>query len=278
MQIKKENKIIHGLWIGEHLSPVEQLTILSFINHGHNFQLWTYSDSINAPNATILKDANEIIPQADVFCYQHTNQFGHGKGSYAGFSDLFRYKLLLEHGGIWVDMDVTCLKPFDFASPYLFRAHHKNGLVGNIMKCPPNSELMHYCYEQAKTKINSENRDWMLPLAILKNGIIKFNLMHFVQDISNEDSWPKVSKLLTSKKGFNNNWHAIHWMNEEWRRLQISKEQFVEQSLIFELMQMHAIEFTKYDNKLKLLWNTSRVKYGLINLPHQLKSLLNRFK
>ena len=33
-------------------------------------------------------------------------------GSLAAFSNLFRYKLLLERGGWWVDTDVICLRPF----------------------------------------------------------------------------------------------------------------------------------------------------------------------
>ena len=40
--------------------------------------------------------------------------------SYAGFSNYFRYKLLLERGGWWVDLDTVCLKPFDFDDEFVF--------------------------------------------------------------------------------------------------------------------------------------------------------------
>ena len=54
----------------------------------------------------VLMDANQIIPEKDIFT-------AHG-GSYAIFSDWFRWSLLYEKGNFWVDMDVICLKPFVF--------------------------------------------------------------------------------------------------------------------------------------------------------------------
>ncbi|MEZ5009054.1 MAG: DUF4184 family protein [Chitinophagales bacterium] len=271
------NHIIHGLWIGNSLSNVELLTIQSFLDHGHSFQLWTYAIDLNIPRGTILKDANKIIDEKDVFSYHNTNQFGHGKGSYAGFSDLFRYKLLYERGGIWVDMDVTCLKPFDFPEPYLFRAHHKNGLVGNIMKCPKNSDLMLYCYNQAVDQINANNKDWMLPLKILKAGIEQYNLTPYIKNISNKDSWPVVSKLLVHQKVLNKEWYAIHWMNEEWRRLNISKESFLKESTIGDLLNKHKITYSEINKgKYRYTFKFNRLNYSLINLPFQIKGIFKQ--
>lgn len=272
------DKIIHGLWIGSTLHAMEHLTIKSFIKRGHTFVLWTYGEVSNIPNETEIRDANEIIPEDLVFCYTHSNQFGHGKGSYAGFSDLFRYKLLYELGGWWVDMDVTCLKTLHFDGEYVFRYHHKNGLVGNIMKCPPKSDLMLYCYENALEKVTASNTDWMLPLKILKSGISKYHLESYIKDISNYDSWPDVAKMLKQNQNTPDHWYAIHWMNEEWRRLKISKDEFVKGSYIEVLMTGNNIPINTLNRwqALKYQYRIGKVNYSLVNLPFQIKSIFSQ--
>jgi hypothetical protein len=131
----EENKIVHGLWIGKHLSLVELLCLHSFLRQGHEFHLWTYDQlETPVPSGIFIEDASQIIASDEVFAYRNRNQFGHGKGSYAGFSDIFRYRLLYLKGGWWTDMDVVCLSPLDFREPYVFRTHHDFAAVGNIMK------------------------------------------------------------------------------------------------------------------------------------------------
>ncbi len=88
------NKIIQGLWIGDTLSPMEQMSIASFLRHGHEYRLYTYDPISNIPASTTIKDANQILPKDRIF----TLQQGWGKGSYAVFSDMFRYLLLNKRG------------------------------------------------------------------------------------------------------------------------------------------------------------------------------------
>ena len=218
------NHIINGLWIGKELSILENLTIRSFINKGHQFNLWVYDRSAaSLPDGVMIKDANEIIPWEQVFKYRFKNQFGHGQNSYAGFSDIFRYKLLYMEGGWWVDMDVTCLKPFDHEEPYVFRTHHDFRVVGNIIKCPPGSELMERCYEKALSQVNENNRDWNKPIRILNETIEEFDLGKYVREISNADSWFIVRKFIRHEVEIPEHWYAIHWVNEEWRRNKVDK-------------------------------------------------------
>lgn len=266
---------VNGLWIIGPLSALELLTIHSFINNGFTFILWTYDVDtiINAPESTIIKDANEIIPYDEVFVYTTKNKFGHGKGSYAGFSDIFRYKLLYEHGGIWTDMDVTCLKPLAIESDYLFRHHHKAGAVGNIMKCPKNAPIMQWCYEQAKAQVNANNTDWMLPIKILNEGINKFRLNDSIFKISNHDSFPEIIRLLTSNKTIPNNWHFIHWMNEEWRCNSISKNKFIHKSTIARLLSFYGIAYNIYDRLESLGYHlfNNRIAYILRNIINKIR-------
>ena len=238
--MKDDNKIIHGLWIGKDLSPVELLCISSFIANGHEFHLWAYDNiETELPAGVILEKASDIIPKERVFCYRHFNQFGHGKGSYAGFSDIFRYKLLYEKGGWWVDMDVTCLKPFNFNEPYVFRVHQVLPVVGNIMKCPAGSELMKLCYDQAIKQIDENNTDWHKPIQILNDNIKKLGLNDYIKYLSNQDKWSVVRKFLVMDKRIPVDWYAIHWINEEWRRNKLNKNRLYKNSALGNLYEKY---------------------------------------
>src|SRR5258706_1862824 len=102
------NKIVQGLWIGGSLSTMERLSIKSFLANGHAYHLYAYDDVAGVPPGAVVKDGNQILPSSLIFrCKQNK--------SFAAFSDFFRYKLLLEKGGWWVDLDVVCLKFFAFS-------------------------------------------------------------------------------------------------------------------------------------------------------------------
>ena len=259
--MKNKADTIHSLWIGQHLSNIELLTLRSFIAHGHDFHLWVYEKiSTPLPPQVVIRDANEIIPVDKIFRYKYKNQFGHGKGSLGGFSDIFRYKLLYEHGGWWVDMDVTCIKPFDFNEPYVFRTHQKLKVVGNIMKCPTKSELMKLCYEKAIETINEENKDWHKPIQILNDYISVLNLEKYIIEMSNPDSWKLIRRLLNADFIPPENWHAIHWVNEEWRRNGLDKNFFRENSFFGKRMQKYGIE--KSNKKaLQILYEIMKLSY-----------------
>jgi hypothetical protein len=219
-------KKVNSLWIGNKLSNMELLTIRSFIENGYEFYLWTYGKLENElPDSVIICNANEIIPYNEVFVYKSKSQFGNGQGSVAGFSDIFRYKLLYEKGGWWVDMDVTCLRPFDVVSDYFFRYHHELGIVGNVMKTPKNSPLMKLCYEQAKSTINENNSNWYKPIQLLVNNINQLQLNDFVfNGLSNTDEFQKIEKYYFESSEFPEEWCFIHWCNEVLRSYSLSKE------------------------------------------------------
>lgn len=225
VQIKEKN--VHGMWIGTQLSNIELLTINSLKN-GYEFHLWAY-DKIETPlpKEIIIENANEIIPDDKIFIYKNQTQFNTGKGSVAGFSDIFRYKLLYEKGGWWVDMDVTCLKPFDVETDYFFRAHHNLKLVGNVMKAPKGSLLMKQCYEQAALAIDENNQDWHKPIHILIQNVEKFGLENCIyNNISNTDEFYKLESFYFGNDVIPANWCFIHWCNEVLRTYMIDKNKY----------------------------------------------------
>lgn len=266
--MSQENKIVHGLWIGNRLSQLELLCLHSFLFHGHEFHLWTYQPLETAlPAGVIREDANRIIPENEVFAYRNRNQFGHGKGSYAGFSDIFRYKLLLEKGGWWVDMDVLCLSPLDFEEPYIFRTHHDFPVVGNVMKCPAGSPLMKRCYERAVVEVDADNPDWNLPIRILNEGIASLNLTGFIRGFSNQDSWRYIRTLLYRNPKLPEHWKVLHLVNEEWRRNRIDKEAIPRRSYMGKKAETFGILSTAshwavFRNQLRILFPRSTFIQG----------------
>lgn len=236
--IEPESDTINALWIGSRLSPLELLTIHSFLDNGHKFRLWLYDTLENdLPPGVETGDASTIIPASEVFSYKNQNTFGHGKGSYAGFSDIFRYKLLYEYGGWWVDMDITCLKSFDFDKQYFFRSHHELKVVGNVMKCPKHSKVMQLCFEEAAASVNEHNTDWHKPIDILNKHIVGQHLEGYIyKNVSNEDHWDITSRYLWNKDVLPDNWYFVHWQNEEWRSKKVSKKDFYYRSALAGLL------------------------------------------
>lgn len=217
-------QVIHGLWIGPHLSRLELLTLHSFLRFGHPFQLWLYDElETPVPAGVTVRDASEILPRSRIFKTRNLDpETGVGQDAYPPFSDLFRYKLLYEQGGTWVDMDVTCLQPFEFAEDYLFRSH-RVGVIGNIMKCPKGSELMRATFEEVDA-IAGEQLAWLTPTRILNKHIERLELGGYTRrQIWNEDDWlGAIRPFYEGPRPIPARWVAIHWVNEFLRTMQAS--------------------------------------------------------
>lgn len=138
--------IIQSLWIGGSLSKMEQLCVASFLANDHEFHLYTYGDVAGIPEGTIIKDANEIIPERDIFTYSG--------GSYAGFADWFRWALLYQKGNFWVDTDVICLKPYHFDSDIIFGHESESLVCPAVLGFPAGHELSDFL---EKTCCNPHN-------------------------------------------------------------------------------------------------------------------------
>lgn len=125
--------IFQSFWHGKRLSPYQWLCLTSFRDHGHEFVLYSY-DRIEVPDGIHLRDAAELLPRNRVFFYSR----GPGAGSVSAFSNLFRYRLLHDKGGWWVDADVICLSRDVPADDIVFGWQDRSRtLVGSaILKFP----------------------------------------------------------------------------------------------------------------------------------------------
>lgn len=142
--------VIQSLWIGSALGPLERLSAASFMKQGHEYHLYTYGPLENVPPGVVVIDGNEILPASSIFSYQS----GFGSGSVSAFSNLFRYKLLLERGGWWADADVVCLRAFDFAEPLVlageYHRNHPRQIASAVIRSPSGHVLMQKCYNTAR--------------------------------------------------------------------------------------------------------------------------------
>lgn len=165
------NKIINFFWIEGALEKVNLLTIRSFQDKGHTCIIHTYDDKLTTD--CWLRDCSDVMKKEDGKLYKglhHNMRLGL-------FGDTLRAKLLHKYGGLWVDLDVLCLKPFDFEEDYVFRKHDL-GVVMNVVKCPKESEFaleyIKYTEAQDVTKNNWEGSFGGLINSVKKLGLEKY--------------------------------------------------------------------------------------------------------
>ena len=66
--------VIQSLWVGDRLRTMERLCISSYLRNGHDFHLYTYNPVEGIPDGTVVKDANEVMPNI-VDQFRFTAQF-----------------------------------------------------------------------------------------------------------------------------------------------------------------------------------------------------------
>jgi hypothetical protein len=213
------DRLIQGLWIGPELSVMERLSISSFLANGHEFHLFVYTDVKNVPAGTVIRDGEEVLPASSIFRYRDN-------GSYAGFSNFFRYELLWEYGGWWVDLDTICLRPFRFAEDYVFGSEPTavggSHPISGVLKAPRRSPLMQYLTEVCRGK-DRETMKWgETGPRLVADGISRLSLGDYVQASGTfcPLGWYEWDRVLDPMASISLEPHAraIHLWNEVWRR------------------------------------------------------------
>ena len=160
-----------------------------------------------------------------------------------------------------MDMDTTCLRFFDFSSPYFFRSHHDFAAVGNIMKCPANSPVMKFCFEEASKRVGSKNSDWDLPIRILNDGINQYDLTCYIDggETCPPDQWGHIENYVFGNAEAYASYYFIHWLNEEWRTKGLNKNcgfsGSTYQSLLHEYVIPHRVKRPTLAYQMKLILN-----------------------
>lgn len=164
MNQQLNNSDFSTLWIGGKLSKLEELAIKSFVHFGYSITIYLYNTDCVVPDGVLVDDANKIIDSSLIF---------KARGSYAIFSDIFRYRLLSRVKTTWVDTDCICLNSnFPLNSEYIFTeqevsAQHDGIFTNHILAYPIDSPLCDRLNREAKIgkfrqlyRINSPHIKW----------------------------------------------------------------------------------------------------------------------
>jgi len=109
-------------------------------------------ESLSVPDGVTLRDASEIYPENEVF----THQSGPRKESVSVFSNFFRYKLLYEKWGWWVDMGVLYTGG-GLPDNTRFFGRQDDLYIGNeVIKFPEKSEVIKRVLSKAESMEKSE--------------------------------------------------------------------------------------------------------------------------
>jgi hypothetical protein len=229
-----DNTIIQGLWIGPVLSTLERLSIASFLANGHAFHLYAYDEIEGLPKGASLVPADAILPRSRIFRYKES-------GSYAGFANLFRYKLLLDKGGWWTDLDTVCLRRFDFPEEYVFSSEVDRGVEvvdAAAIKAPAGSALAEYAFQVSGSK-DPERLGWgETGPRLLGQAVERFHLQPYVQPSATfcPIPWPDWDAAL--RPGGDSRivpeTFAVHLWNEVWRRNNHDKDAAYPPDCLFE--------------------------------------------
>lgn len=241
---------------------MEQLSIKSFLKNGHEYHLYVYDDVNNIPEGTIVKNGNEVLPAERIF----TSQSGWWKGSYAGFSDIFRYHLLKNKGGWWVDTDVVCLKPFDFKTEYVIASSHEcqwGELANNcVIKMPKDSDLAAYLVDVTNSLDPNKVTVGETGPHLIQKAVGYSNYQQYIASYQTfcPITWRAVNKIVFSESGLTfqksvklakdfirpivrpytrsgritKNSYAVHLWNEIWRQNKLDKNITYSNKCLFE--------------------------------------------
>ena len=170
-------KVVNGFWHGSELGELEKLCINSWIKNGHEFHLWLYDD-MEVPKGVDVENANHIVSLHEFFTYDE----GVSIGTAVAFSNLFRAQLLYQRCGLYTDLDVLCLKPYDFNKRFVFSEQGDSTHPYHVATC------ILYTKEMGESFF-SDWTDWIIAK---KNKTIALG-----------DLGPNLlSKLITFKKTF----------------------------------------------------------------------------
>lgn len=209
--------IVQSMWIGDRLSRMENACIRSWLDNGYQYNLFVYDRVMNLPDGVTIRDANEIVEDKRIFKYNLPN--AEGGGSFSGFSNLFRYRLLMD-GGVWVDTDMLCRNRLPDLDILLVE---EGDLIAScIMKIP--RDMAEYCYNACMLKDNSSLRWGETGPKLVTEAVNVHGLNKLVQDRMKyfPIMYWEIDRFLDDGT-VDNDIYTVHFWNEIWRRRGIDK-------------------------------------------------------
>jgi len=147
---------IGTFWHGPELGILERACLVSMMEQGHEVTLFSHDSVRNVPEGVRQYNARDIsgnlleqfsLPVKHIR-HEHIRR-GHISRIPMMFSDIFRYRMILETDLIWADLDAFLLKPLRSESGYIF-AHMTKEVIGcGVLGLPKGSpslkHLINFC-------------------------------------------------------------------------------------------------------------------------------------
>ncbi len=123
-----------SLWIGERLSYINQLCLVSHLRHGHPVTLYCTDTVQNIPKGVTIRPASEIM-EIDRDLVAAT--------SASFLSNVFRYKMIRATDAIWIDCDALCHRLFPDDATHIYAGHGFRGALNcGVVSIPRDGELI----------------------------------------------------------------------------------------------------------------------------------------
>ena len=136
-------KILHFIWLGSDIPERYVVNINDWTKKNPNFeiQIWTDGDA-------------DSFDMKNKELFDTTTNFGMK-------SDILRYEILYQHGGVYLDTDMFCLQPLDELNTmfefYAGLHFERDPIIGNaVIASAPKHEIKRSCVEDMTLNI-SEN-------------------------------------------------------------------------------------------------------------------------
>ena len=273
MSQENSSRAVQSLWIGNSLSLMEVASIRSFLRYQYEYRLYVFDEPKNVPAGTTLLDARAVLPKEKSF-YQ-LGDVQRGGGSVTAFSNIFRWLLLYEHGGAWVDTDLILLRPLNLDAPCMIATEARKDVekgrwsrmkkrISGILrrsdrsqanncfiKIAPKSELMRRCVEYCASREPAQWADapfGTTGVKLIQRLVREMQLescllpVHYICPIDHWDAESFHRRRPRPRRAY-----AVHLWNEMWRRNNWDKNRF-EPGSLYDLLTEHVpdrIEFAR---------------------------------
>jgi FkbM family methyltransferase len=137
-------KIIHQIWLGSEFPEKYRTFQQSWLKNHKEWEYILWTDK----NINKLKLINKIA-------FNKTENLG-------AKSDILRYEILYQFGGLYIDTDFECIKPFDelhFLNDFYTGIHdYKDSTIPNgLIACSPRHRIIWHCISQLKNVFSNED-------------------------------------------------------------------------------------------------------------------------
>lgn len=214
---------VRTFWHGAVMPLYQQACLASFARHGHRVEVFTYSEGARFADGLHVRDAREILPEERVL-----RPLAGGKVGIR--ANLFRYALLEQLGGWWIDPDVMLMQPdlpdgdVYIAPPDVFRR-----TPVAVLKFPTHHPLMVEARAKADALDDSPEAWERAGAALLSELVLGRDILSQSKDGLGPISWLNVPDLFDPGKRdelYRTTADArfLHLQDEVWRRAGIPSQ------------------------------------------------------